>query len=187
MKTFWRKVFRWRTLLYVAAGVALLLALVVGALYTPWVRTFVLHKVEAYVRTHLNVELTAGSLRYDIFDLSASLGEVTLARPGSDLPPFFTADRISVAVPPALIFKGELRLRSFVIDRPRIDLAYGPGGTSNIPEFPKNPASPPLTRLPPLVLEPDVFISESLESMVEVLGETIHHRFEVVIGESDVA
>ena len=40
-------------------------------------------------------------------------------------------------------------------------------------------------KLLPLVLEPDVFIAEPLEGLIEVLGESIHDRFQVVIGEAD--
>ena len=153
MTTFWRKIFRWRTLLVLAAGIVVLLAVLLVVAHTPWVRTIVLHKVEAYLRARFNVELSAKSLGYNVFDLTATLRGVTMARQGSDLPPLFRADKVSVRVPLALISRGELRFRKVTIEQPRIEVVFGPGGASNIPEFPEDPTLPPLTRLPPLVLE----------------------------------
>jgi uncharacterized protein involved in outer membrane biogenesis len=148
-----RRVFPWRTPHLAAASLLALLLLLAAALQTPWVRSYVLGKIEAVVERETGLRLSVRSLSWNPFALRVSLHDLTLGTASGPLPPFLRAETLAVRASPALVFRKKIHFREIVLDRPVVEVAYGPDGASNLPVLPVNPAAPPLVRLPPFVLE----------------------------------
>jgi outer membrane protein assembly complex protein YaeT len=149
----WRRVFRWRTLFIAVAAVLALLLLALAALQTPWARSYVLGKIEAAVERETGLRLAVRSMSWNLLSFRLTLRGLTLGPSSGPLPPFLRAEAFVVQASPALVFKREPRFRKILLDRPVVEIAYGPGGASNLPVFAVNPAVPPLTRLPRFILE----------------------------------
>jgi outer membrane protein assembly complex protein YaeT len=153
MRLSFRRLFRWRSLLILALAGVFVLLLAVAFLHTPWVRSFVLKKVEAYVQDHYGILLSAKSLDYNLLTLWISLEDPSLSAEKPGLAPFFQARRVAARLPLSLILRKALELKELIIDRPSVRLISGRGGIRNIPSSPVVRASAPAKRLPSFILQ----------------------------------
>ena len=122
------------------------MAALVGALvvlvHTPpaarWSRDWVVRQVaEGW-----QLELATSRLDYNLYTGRVSLADVRLAAPGHADAPFFSAARVTVTLPWAIV-RGDVRLSNLEVDAGRVLLVRENGTIVNLP--PSSGAPPPVT------------------------------------------
>ncbi|MGH9158367.1 MAG: hypothetical protein ACRD2X_00050, partial [Vicinamibacteraceae bacterium] len=122
--------------LVAAAGLLLVLAVMVALLRTPPVRGRVADWATATLQRQYGIDARIGRLDYNLLTLTIELTDVRLAAAARrNAPAFFTARRVQVDLPWAII-AGVARLQSLSADHAAIVLERGHDGRWNLPEPP---------------------------------------------------
>lgn len=126
------------------AGGALVAALVaiVVLVHTPAAARRTLDWAVTQVAARWQLDLRAGQLRMNLFTRRLTLDDVRLAAPGHANEPFFSARRVSITLPLAVV-RGTFGLSSLDVDGGRVLLHRERGQIVNLP--PSSGAPPPAT------------------------------------------
>ena len=106
--------------LILGSAVPALLALVAVAIHTPPVRSAVSSWVVTRLQSAAGVQATIARLDYNLFTLTFSAGNITLAAEGSSVP-FFSAEAVRVDLP-WTILRGRIAVESLEIDNPSVTI-----------------------------------------------------------------
>ena len=134
-----RRVFKW--LGVICLSVAVVVILVLGALHTPSGRRYVLSRVTGLLAAR-QIDFNADQLRYNLFDLSVDLRDVTVrsARRADD-PPFAVIGRLTADLSLLDLLRGKYVVESARADRARIHYLVDSQG-DNLPRPPSDPNAP---------------------------------------------
>ena len=117
--------------LILGAAVPALVALVAVAIHTSPVRSAVGSWVVTRLQSAAGVQATIARLDYNLFTLTFSTGNVTLAAEGSSVP-FLSAEAVRVDLP-WTILRGRIAVESLEIDNPSVTIVREADGTLNLP------------------------------------------------------
>ena len=117
--------------LILGSAVPALLVLVAVAIHTPPVRSAVNSWVVTRLQSAAGVRATIARLDYNLFTLTFSAGNITLAAEGSSVP-FFSAEAVRGNLP-WTILRGLIAVESLEIDNPSVTIVREADGTLNLP------------------------------------------------------
>ena len=121
------------------------LVLAAGVLHTRWVRSAVLSWALARAGADAGIRAEVGRLDYNLFTLSGSLHDVTLAAIGSATP-FFHAEAIHIDLPWSVVRRA-VAIDSLEIRQPRLAIVRHADGTSNLPRGTDDGGDPSIGRI----------------------------------------
>ena len=117
--------------LMLGAAVPAFVVLVAVAIHTPSVRSAVGSWVVTRLQSAAGVQATIARLDYNLFTLTFSTGNVTLAAEGSSVP-FLSAEAVRVDLPWTIV-RGRIAVESLEIDNPSVTIVREADGTLNLP------------------------------------------------------
>ncbi len=117
--------------LILGLAVPALVALVAVGIHTPPGRSAVNSWVVTRLQSAAGVQATIARLDYNLFTLTFSAGNITLAAEGSSAP-FFSAEAVRVDLP-WTILGGRIAVESLEIDNPSVTIVSEADGTLNLP------------------------------------------------------
>ena len=117
--------------LILGSAVPALLVLVAVAIHTSPVRSAVNSWVVTKLQSAAGVRATIARLDYNLFTLTFSAGNVTLAAEGSSVP-FFSAETVRVDLPWTIV-RGRIAVESLEVDNPSVTIVREADGTLNLP------------------------------------------------------
>ena len=117
--------------LILGSAVPALLVLVAVAIHTSPVRSAVSSWVVTRLQSAAGVRATIARLDYNLFTLTFSAGNVTLAAEGSSVP-FFSAEAVRGDLPWTIV-RGRIAVESLEIDNPSVTIVREADGTLNLP------------------------------------------------------
>ena len=125
----------------VCLAVVVLLVIVLGALHTPPGRRFVMSRVTGLLASR-QIEFNADQLRYNLFDLSIDLRDVTIrsARRADD-PPFAVIRHLTADLSLFDLLRGRYVVESATADGARVHYLVDENG-DNLPRPPSDPNAP---------------------------------------------
>jgi AsmA protein len=137
-----------RVLKWLAFGVGGIVVLaVVAALLLPALVNLERYRgaLASRVSKALGREVTLGSLRVDLWrGIGAEAQGIQIAQaPGFGSEPFLTADALRVRVQLLPLFRGQVKVSTAVLERPRIRLLHTRDGRWSIDDLMKAPSAPP--------------------------------------------
>ena len=128
----WRN-FKLRLAAAILAGILALMVLFVAVLHTPPVRRYAL-KQAIQILAREGVDFDASSVDYNLLNLTATLGHVTVrSRQTPDLPPVLQADHVRVDINLRKLLHGAFYLEDGEIQSPAIHLVVDENGRDNLP------------------------------------------------------
>ncbi len=132
--------------LILGSAVPALFALVAVVIHTPPVRSAVNSWAVTKLQSAAGVRATIARLDYNLFTLTFSAGNITLAAEGSSVP-FFSAEAVRVDLP-WTILRGFIAIESLEIDNPSVTIVTRGGWNAQPPDEPLElPRTPRLDRL----------------------------------------
>ena len=128
----WRN-FKLRVAAAILAGILALMVLLVAVVHTPPVRRYAL-KQAIQILAREGVDFDASSVDYNLLDLTATLGHVTVrSRQTPDLPPLLQADHVRVDIDLRRLLRGAFYVEDGVIQNPKIHVVVDEKGRDNLP------------------------------------------------------
>ncbi len=117
--------------LILGSAVPALVVLVAVAIHTSPARSAVNSWVVTRLQSAAGVRATIARLDYNLFTLTFSAGNVTLAAEGSSTP-FFSTEAVRVDLPWTIV-RGRIAVESLEIDNPSVTIVREADGTLNLP------------------------------------------------------
>ena len=126
-----------RKKLLIGAGVGLFIFIFLFALlHTGFVKSRVLRYASSYIERTQNVQFSAGSLNYNLLQLSFSLGDVSLQsleKTKTEDPPFFQAQKVKIDIPLKLLLGKKLHFHEITVIQPKICFIIYQDSSNNLP------------------------------------------------------
>lgn len=133
------RIAKWLALICLA--LVALAGLILAGLHTPQGRGYVLSKVTDLLASR-QIDFRADQLRYNLFDLSLDLRDVTIRSPrGAADPPFAVIGRLRADLSLRALLRGRYVVQSGSVERARIHYLVDENG-DNLPRPPRDPDAP---------------------------------------------
>lgn len=126
----------WRLAGFLAAGVVLLIFVVVALLHTPPAKHYALRQAQELLRSQ-GLELNSTELRYNLLTLSATLNDLVLRSSATpQLAPFFKANHLRVDLSLTGLIQGLFVVQDVRLKDVAIQIVVDEQGRSNLPTLP---------------------------------------------------
>ncbi|MBN2319909.1 MAG: hypothetical protein JXR49_12560, partial [Acidobacteria bacterium] len=123
-----------RKLWAVSATVSTLAVITMALLHLPPVRRYFLNAGSEYLRRHLQVDLQASELDYNLFRLTFTLRNISFrTTEPSGAPPFLSASRVYLNLPASALIGKKFNVEEAVLDDVRLNIIVDEKGKPNIP------------------------------------------------------